>query len=189
MNADAPSFLALDFETANSYADSACAIGLVRVENGEIVGKVAHLIRPPQQTFLFTSIHGITWDHVRESPTFGDLWPRIRHFFEGVDFLAAHNASFDRRVLNACCDRYAVAQPATPFVCTVQLARKTWSLFPTKLPNVCDFLKIELDHHEALSDAEACARIVVAAQGVAAEAASRKAADAVSTAPVSSSTP
>jgi DNA polymerase III subunit epsilon len=48
-------------------------------------------------------------------------------------------------------------------LCTVQLARKTWQLHPTKLPNVCDYLNIPLEHHQALSDAEACARIVIAA--------------------------
>ncbi len=170
MSLPGSSFLAIDFETANSYADSACAIGLVRVENGVIVRKEAHLIRPPQKTFLFTGIHGITWEQVQGGPTFGELWPRISGFFEGVEFLAAHNAGFDRRVLAACCERYGIAMPQPPFVCTVRLARKTWDLFPTKLPNVCDFLKIELNHHEALSDAEACARIVMAVPGAAATA-------------------
>jgi DNA polymerase-3 subunit epsilon len=40
-------FLALDFETANYYRDSACALGLVRVENNEIVDRASFLIRPP----------------------------------------------------------------------------------------------------------------------------------------------
>ncbi|MFA5187667.1 MAG: exonuclease, partial [Patescibacteria group bacterium] len=34
---------------------------------------------------------------------------------------------------------------------------------PTKLPDVCRRLKIPLNHHDAASDAEACARIVMAA--------------------------
>ena len=33
-------FLALDFETANYYRDSACALGLVRVENDKIVDRI-----------------------------------------------------------------------------------------------------------------------------------------------------
>jgi DNA polymerase-3 subunit epsilon len=32
------------------------------------------------------------------------------------------------------------------------------------LPNVCSYLGIPLDHHNAASDAEACARIVLAAR-------------------------
>jgi DNA polymerase-3 subunit epsilon len=46
----------------------------------------------------------------------------------------------------------------------VKLARQTWRLYPTKLPNVCNYLGIPLDHHNAASDAEACARIVLAAR-------------------------
>jgi DNA polymerase-3 subunit epsilon len=52
-------FVALDFETANRYRDSACSIGLVRVENNQVVEKVSYLIRPPRKQFEFTDIHGI----------------------------------------------------------------------------------------------------------------------------------
>jgi DNA polymerase III subunit epsilon len=66
--------------------------------------------------------------------------------------------------LYACCDLYGIKRPSHKFLCTVQLARKTWKLHPTKLPNVCDYLNIPLVHHQALSDAEACAQIVIAAK-------------------------
>ena len=157
-------FLALDFETANPYPDSACAIGLVRVENQQVVEEVVHLIKPPQQWFTFTDIHGLTWEDVRQAPDFGRLWQQILHFFEGVYFISAHNAGFDTRVLSALCKRYLIEIPPMRSVCTVRLARKTWSIFPTKLSNVCSKLGIELNHHEALSDARACAQIVIQAQ-------------------------
>jgi DNA polymerase-3 subunit epsilon len=57
-----------------------------------------------------------------------------------------------------------LAYPGLPFVDTVQVARQKWSVYPTKLPDVCRHLKLELNHHEAGSDAEACARIVIAAE-------------------------
>ncbi|MEK7383088.1 MAG: hypothetical protein AAB262_07355, partial [Elusimicrobiota bacterium] len=41
-------FVAIDFETADTGRDSACSVGLVRVENGTIVQKVVQLIRPPR---------------------------------------------------------------------------------------------------------------------------------------------
>ena len=51
--------VAIDFETADPGPDSACAIGLVVVEDGR-VGDVRHrLIRPPRRRFRFTSLHGI----------------------------------------------------------------------------------------------------------------------------------
>jgi DNA polymerase-3 subunit epsilon len=156
-------FLAIDFETASHPADSACAIGLVRVEGGKIREQKHFLIRPPRKDFHFTWVHGIKWEHVARERAFDEVWEEAKPMFEGIDFLAAHNAPFDRRVLNACCERYKLEAPATRFLCTVQLARKAWNIRPTRLPNVCSHLGIELKHHEALSDALACARIVIAA--------------------------
>lgn len=162
-----PTFVALDFETADRGQDSACAIGLVRVSGEQITDRVHYLIRPPRQEILFSHIHQITWADVAQQPVFGDLWHQIQPLLQDVDFIAAHNASFDRGVLYACCDAHAISRPRANFVCTVQLARKTWKLYPTKLPNVCEYLGITLNHHQALSDAEACAQIVIAAQKVA----------------------
>lgn len=157
-------FVALDFETADRGRDSACEIGLVRVEDGQITDRVNHLIRPPRETFEFTYIHGISWSDVVDQPTFGQLWPNIIDTIRGADFIAAHNASFDKGVLYACCEAHQICQPEQDFICTVQLARRIWKIRPTKLPNVCDYLGIELNHHSAISDAEACARIVIAAE-------------------------
>lgn len=157
------SFVAIDFETANRAKESACAVGLVRVENLQIVQKAYYLICPPQSHFEFTHIHGIRWTDVAAQPTFGDLWSELHPLIAGTDFIAAHNAGFDRAVLHACCNSYSIPRPAQDFICTVQLARRTWSLYPTKLPDVCRYLGLQLDHHYALSDAEACAQIVIAA--------------------------
>jgi DNA polymerase III epsilon subunit-like protein len=99
-----PAFAALDFETADYPRDSACALGLVRVENHRIVRRTYHLIRPPRRRFAFTYLHGITWEDVAQQPTFADLWPSLTPFLEGADFLAAHNALFDRSVLQRCCE-------------------------------------------------------------------------------------
>ena len=49
-------------------------------------------------------------------------------------------------------------------VCTVQVARAIWDLRPTGLAHCARFLCVPLDHHEALSDAHACAQIVIAAE-------------------------
>ncbi|HEY9879473.1 MAG TPA: 3'-5' exonuclease [Leptolyngbyaceae cyanobacterium] len=156
-------FVAIDFETADRCQDSACAIGLVRVEGGKIIEKAHYLIRPPRPQFEFTYIHGISWEDVVEQPDFGQLWPTIEPLLKGTDFFAAHNATFDRNILHACCVAHDISPPSPAFICTVKLARDAWNLRPTKLPNVCDYLNIPLKHHDALSDAEACARIVISA--------------------------
>lgn len=156
-------FAAIDFETADHHPDSACAVSIVRVEGSEIASQVTRLIRPPRSAFEFTHIHGISWSDVRNEPAFGEVWPALVPLLEGVSFLAAHNAAFDRGVLQACCSAAEVPVPLVPFRCTVQIARKAWNLRPTRLPDVCAHLGISLNHHDPASDAEACARIVLAA--------------------------
>jgi DNA polymerase III subunit epsilon len=156
-------FAAIDFETASYSADSACAVGVVIVKGARIVRRENHLIRPPTRDFVFTHIHGLTWQDVRSAPTFAEVWAGLRELLQDVTFLAAHNARFDRNVLSACCRSHRLRKPALPFVYTVEVARKVWGVFPTKLPDVCRRLNIPLRHHDALSDAEACARIILAA--------------------------
>lgn len=157
-------FAAIDFETASHGRDSACAVGVVIVERGRIVERLYELIRPPSRQFLFTHIHGLSWDDVKDAPRFDAVWSGIARELAGVAFLAAHNAPFDRGVLGACCATYGLDMPRQPFVCTVRLARAQWDIHPTRLPDVCRHLGIELRHHQADSDAEACARIVIAAE-------------------------
>ena len=137
------SFVAIDFETANHERDSACAVGLVTGCDGRIERVRSFLIRPPSTQFVFTDIHGLRWEDVRGAPTFGELWPALRARVDKTAFIATHNA---------------------PFTCTIHLARSQWNIYPTRLPDVCRRLDIPLRHHDASSDAEACARIVLAAQ-------------------------
>lgn len=168
-------FVAIDFETADQGRDSACSVGLVRVEHGVVKHKVVQLIRPPRmeggdlftpvpESFEFTHIHGIKPAHVADAPTFKEAWPKLAPVIEGAHFLAAHNAPFDSGVLSACCAAARLPAPKHRFICTVRLARSTWNIYPTKLPDVARHLKLELNHHEALSDALACANIVIEAQ-------------------------
>lgn len=163
-------FVAIDFETADYGADSACAVGLVRVEDGRVVERISRLIRPPRREFVFSYIHGIAWTDVAGEPEFGEVWPGLAPILKGAEFLAAHNAPFDAGVLRACCAAAGLRPPRLGFECTVRLARSVWGIHPTKLPDVCRHLRIPLRHHDAASDAEACARIVIAASTARADA-------------------
>lgn len=112
-------FVAIDFETADYGRDSACSVALVRVENGHVADRVHRLIRPPRRDFIFTYLHGISWGDVKDQPPFAEVWSELAPFARGATFLAAHNASFDRSVLHACCRSSGLAVPSLPFVCTV----------------------------------------------------------------------
>jgi|SRR5271157_3236071 DNA polymerase-3 subunit epsilon len=156
-------FAAIDFETADYGRDSACAVAVVVAEERNIVCKEYFLIRPPRKDFVFSYLHGITWRDVKDKPAFDEVWNRIRKQFAGIDFVAAHNASFDRGVLHTCCDNFGIKPPATEYLCTMKLSRRVWGIRPTKLSDVCRHLCIPLQHHDAASDALACAKIVLEA--------------------------
>lgn len=159
------SFAAIDFETADHQRDSACSVAVVRIENGRIVDQLHTLLRPPRKEFVFTYLHGITWAMVRRAPTFGDAWPNLLKLLTGVELVAAHNASFDRGVLRSCAERAGLIIPDLRFECTVRLAREVLGIYPATLENVCRKLRIPLNkHHDALCDASASARIVLAAR-------------------------
>ena len=160
-------FIAIDFETANERRHSACAVGLVRVEQNRIVAKEYRLINP-MDTFRWFCVqcHGITADDVAKEPSFDRVWNSIGSIIEGADYFVAHNAPFDRGVLEATCAHYTIKSPPLPFQCTLSLSRQLWpGLKNYQLSTVCQHLKIDLNHHHALSDAEACAQIMIQAAG------------------------
>ena len=167
-------FTAIDFETADQGRDSACAVGLARVENEKIVRTEYRLIRPPRREIIFTYIHDISWEDVAGEPVFAEVWPELAEMFEGIDFITAHNAPFDKGVMHACCAAAGLPPPPHPFVCTVQLSRKELGLKPATLAHVCHHLSIPLKHHNAMSDAEACAQIMITVEQIRAEKAGGK---------------
>ncbi len=158
-------FCAIDFETANYPRASACAVALVRVRKGAVEDTLFSLIKPPDEMPIlrsFTAIHGIRQADVAGSPTFAELWPRLSEFI-GDDFLVAHNAPFDRGVLASCLRYYGIEVESPRFECTVVASRRAWpALANHRLDTVSRYLGLELDHHQALSDAIACARIYIA---------------------------
>ena len=161
------SFAAIDFETANTSRASACAVAVVFVRDGDIFSTFERRIRPPTREFTFTHVHRLCWSDVEHAPSFASVWRELQPLLVGVEFMAAHNARFDESVLSACCSAAGLPVPRLPFVCTLQLARAVWGFSPARLPDVCGHLGIHLAHHDRLSDAEACARIVLAAGGAA----------------------
>ena len=159
-------YCAIDFETACNNPASACAVGAARIRDGEVTESFYSLIKPPEGMEIlpfFTSIHGISMEKVSNSPTFYELWPELKAFI-GSDILIAHNAPFDSRVLTAVSEFYDIPDTVPTFECTLQLSRKRWPNLPNhQLNTICKYLGINLNHHEALSDAVACARVFVEA--------------------------
>lgn len=156
-------FVAIDFETANRAGTSACSVGLAIVRQGKIVDTYETLIRPEPFYFLpeFIDIHGIRPEQVEHEGDFSVVWPELYKRIAG-QCLVAHNAPFDRGVLNACLAFYGIKFHAPQFACTVRLARHGLPQLPNhKLDTLCRHLNIELDHHKAGSDSVACAKIAL----------------------------
>ena len=155
-----PDFTAIDFETANQSPDSACQLGLVVVKAGKIVDRRAWMIRPPTDQFMFTYIHGITWRDVVREPDFGELWPQISPYLEG-SVIAAHNVRFDLGVFFALIKHYQIGFSQGGAIDSVTVARRIWPFLANhQLHTVASHLCIPLDHHDAASDANACAEIL-----------------------------
>jgi DNA polymerase-3 subunit epsilon len=146
-------FTAIDFETAQGKRWSICQIGLVRVENGQIVHQSATLIKPPENLYfgVNSQIHGISARHTQTAPLFRQVWPELRTFIEGQT-VVAHNGAFDFSCLSQVLDYYRLPKPAYQQQCT-------YRIFGKGLAECCREHAIELKHHHALSDALACARL------------------------------
>ncbi len=156
-------FVAIDFETANYSRTSACAIGLAIVQDQKIVETFTALIKPEPFWFLpdFTDIHGISEEDVKDAKDFGTIWPEIEQRIHGRSLLA-HNAPFDRSVLNACLRLFRIKFPQPEFICTCRVAKAAFPNSPNhKLNTICSRMEIALDHHKAESDALACAQIAL----------------------------
>jgi len=155
----------IDFETANNHPASACSIGLVVFEDGVILHEAVHLIKPEPRYGYFEpfniSIHGIEPKDVENALSFRELWPELLPWFNH-SLLVAHNAMFDMGVLNALIGTSGISKPLCTYIDSLEIARRLWPFLPNhRLNTVCDYLGIELNHHEALSDARGAALILM----------------------------
>ena len=123
---------AIDFETANADRASACALGLVVVQESQVVKRRSWLIRPSKLCFDLNNVmlHGITADHVAEMPTFAELWDQVHSEIQGMP-LVAHNASFDIGVLKHTLDDYKIPYPASDYYCTRAISQALWPALPS----------------------------------------------------------
>jgi DNA polymerase III subunit epsilon len=148
------SFVAIDFETAQPARHSPCAIGMVKVVDGVITQRIFTLIRPPDNIYSphNTNIHGIKSEHSENAPEFIYVYPMIKELIH-KNHIVCHNASFDLDVL-AKTKQFHGIEDDLEFSYS-----DTLELYGKSLDACCEICGIDLHHHDALSDAEACARL------------------------------
>ena len=150
-------FVAIDFETMTPVRTSACAIGMVKVIDGQIVQQFYSLINPVRDKYTDDEpckrIHGISLETVEKAVTFAELFDGIRNFIGGLP-IVCHNRSMDIAVLDQLMEYYGLSGIDTSTsICTYHLTGKSLSAC------CAEYGIPEENHHNALWDAEACARI------------------------------
>ena len=158
-------FTAIDFETANERRESACAVGVVRVRGGQITDTYATLLRPRvlRVDWRNQQVHGISEADLHDAPTLAEVWPALLPYLHRQP-VVAHNSAFDVSVLEYGCRDFGLPIPLFHALCSVKLARVCWpQLERHRLNYVAEYFNIPLNHHDALSDARACAEITARA--------------------------
>ena len=158
-------FAAIDFETANECPSSVCSVGVVIVRNGRIVDRFYSLIHPEPDYYQWfcQRVHGLGPADTDYAPCFADVWAQVAPRVEGLP-LVAHNARFDEGCLKAVFRVYQLDYPDYDFYDTLWASRHHFgrSLPNHRLETVAAACGYDLrNHHHALADAEACARIAL----------------------------
>ena len=160
------SFAAIDFETATSDRNSACAVGLVIFEGGTVTRRLRQLIRPPDNLYdpFNTWIHGIGPSDTKRSPTLPQVWEPIAAMLEDR-LVVAHNTAFDMSVLCRSAEYYGYEPDPFSFACTYRMARSAMpEIGSWALAVMADEFGIPLVHHDPQSDAEAAGLLWLALQ-------------------------
>lgn len=156
-------YIGLDFETANFEQTSACSVGIVELEDRQIIRRKYWLIRPPTSYFKpeFIEIHGLCWRDVEKAPVFAEVWRELAHYLNH-SIIFAHNAGFDMAVLRALIKHYHLRYENITYFDTLQLSRAAWrDLKCHKLGYLADYMNLSFRHHNALADAQMCANILL----------------------------
>ncbi|MCR5732882.1 MAG: 3'-5' exoribonuclease, partial [Sphaerochaetaceae bacterium] len=156
-------YVAIDFETANRYPDSACAIGLSLFdEEGVRRDSFYSLICPVIPYFdpVCTNVHHLDSRDVLRAPKLDEIWDDIYSFI-GSRPLVAHNARFDMGVLKASLTRCGINPPPYEYYCTLNLARRLLPGYDCyKLTYLVDqVLGMNYHAHLASDDAYVCGKL------------------------------
>lgn len=165
VNAD--TVVVLDFETTGlspGVGDRAIEIGAVRVEHGEVTARFQELMNPGRRVSGFIeSYTGITNAMLANARPCEEVMRDFAEFI-GDHNLVAHNASFDKRFLDAELDRVSLGY-CGQFSCSMLAARRIFQQAPDhKLGTLVEYMNIPVEgvFHRALYDSQMTARLWLA---------------------------
>lgn len=161
------SFVAIDFETANRYRQSACEWGLAVWKDGEGVSSGATLLKPPTPYEYFedynVGLHGITPEMCADAESFAATLERLEESLRRVP-VVAHNTGFDISVIRRTCEHLGIPYPELTYYCTYQLAKRSFgddaSVVDFRLKTLIPRIGIEwTQDHRAEGDAIAAGQL------------------------------
>ncbi len=149
----------LDFETSGlspQYGDRAIEIGAVLIEAGKVVDRFQRLMNPGFKINSFiASYTGISNAMLQEAAPCAEVMDEFADFI-GKYSLVAHNASFDRKFLDAEFADIGRTR-CSDMACTMLTARRVYPNAPNhKLGTLVQYCAIKNNgvFHRALADAE-----------------------------------
>ena len=158
------SFIVLDFETTGlspNVGSRTTEVAAVLVENGRMTDRYQSLMNPGVSIPSFIQdLTGITNQMISKAPNNAKVMKEL-HQFIGNTPLVAHNASFDKKFLDAELDLVGLKAPQ-PMACSLLVARRVYQKAPNhKLGTLVKYKNIETNgvFHRALADAEMTARL------------------------------
>ena len=161
---NADTVIVVDFETSGmspDHGDRAIEVGAVKLQQGEVIDRFQCLMNPGIRINGFIeSYTGITNAMLRKAPPCEEVMDNFADFI-GDSNLVAHNASFDRRFLDAECCRIN-REYQGEFACSMLAARRVYPDAPNhKLGTLVTYRQLPSDgtFHRALADAEMTAHL------------------------------
>jgi DNA polymerase-3 subunit epsilon len=164
---NANTVVVLDFETTGlspDAGDRAIEIGAVRIEDGQVTARFQELMNPGRRVSGFIeSYTGITNEMLSGARPCATVMQDFAEFIAGYN-LVAHNASFDKRFLDAELDRISTNYSGQ-FSCSMLAARRIYQNAPNhQLGTLVAHLNIPAEgvFHRALYDSEMTAKLWLA---------------------------
>ena len=159
------SYVVVDVETTGGRwpMDRITEIAAVIVRDGKVQEVYETLVNPERSIPYFVSkLTNISWDMVKDAPTFSAIAPQVMEKLDGNVFVA-HNAQFDWKFVSHEMNRASGNRLLGRRLCTVRLAR---SLLPhltrRSLDYVANYYGVEITRrHRAGGDALATAHCLI----------------------------
>lgn len=156
-------YVVVDIETTGSWSngDRVTEIGAIKIRNHEVVDEWHSLVNPQRHIpASITELTGITNSMVRDAPVFAEVADSFMKFMADGIFVA-HNVNFDYGFIAYEYERLE-RRFRFPKLCTCAGMRKRYPGHKSySLGVLCDIYGISLeDHHRALCDARAAAKLL-----------------------------